>query len=400
MRPPRQATASTRRTARAQPDTAVSLRIKNFAHLAEVDLSFGDLTILVGPQGAGKSLALQWLKIAMDGRQIVEALRDAGHPTDRPDALIDLIFGSGMAKDWHAGSTEIRFDNVSITPNGIARRGTGQEELFFIPAHRSLLISDGWAAPFQKLTADVPVVARLFSQNLYDRFQTKDAGTLFPVERRLKQEIREKIDAAVFHGGTVGIEEDTNHALRLRLVHGDIHLPFMTWTAGQREFTPLMLGLYHLLPRTSKRKIDLVNWVVIEEPEMGLHPQAITAVLLLVLDLIWRGYRVVLSTHSPHVLSLVWLMRQLRTQSAQWKSVCEAFDVKQQPMRAVAETALAKDYRAFLMQFRDDGKVTSVDISTLDPSSDDPRVAGWGGLISYSARFADAVRDAVNMNTP
>lgn len=133
---------------------------------------------------------------------------------------------------------------------------------------------------------------------------------------------------------------------------------------------------------------------------MGLHPQAITAVLLLVLDLIWRGYRVVLSTHSPHVLSLVWLMRQLRTQSAQWKSVCEAFDVKQQPMRAVAETALAKDYRAFLMQFRDDGKVTSVDISTLDPSSDDPRVAGWGGLISYSARFADAVRDAVNMNTP
>lgn len=400
MRPPRQATASTRRTARAQPDTAVSLRIKNFAHLAEVDLSFGDLTILVGPQGAGKSLALQWLKIAMDGRQIVEALRDAGHPTDRPDALIDLIFGSGMAKDWHSGSTEIRFDNVSITPNGIARRGTGQEELFFIPAHRSLLISDGWAAPFQKLTADVPVVARLFSQNLYDRFQTKDAGTLFPVERRLKQEIREKIDAAVFHGGTVGIEEDTNHALRLRLVHGDIHLPFMTWTAGQREFTPLMLGLYHLLPRTSKRKIDLVNWVVIEEPEMGLHPQAITAVLLLVLDLIWRGYRVVLSTHSPHVLSLVWLMRQLRTQSAQWKSVCEAFDVKQQPMRAVAETALAKDYRAFLMQFRDDGKVTSVDISTLDPSSDDPRVAGWGGLTSYSARFADAVRDAVNMNTP
>ena len=400
MRPPRQATTRTRRTARAQPDTAVSLRIKNFAHLAEVDLSFGDLTILVGPQGAGKSLALQWLKIAMDGRQIVEALRDAGHPTDRPDALIDLIFGSGMAKDWHSGSTEIRFDNVSITPSGIARRGTGQEELFFIPAHRSLLISDGWAAPFQKLTADVPVVARLFSQNLYDRFQTKDAGTLFPVERRLKQEIREKIDAAVFHGGTVGIEEDTNHALRLRLVHGEIHLPFMTWTAGQREFTPLMLGLYHLLPRTSKRKIDLVNWVVIEEPEMGLHPQAITAVLLLVLDLIWRGYRVVLSTHSPHVLSLVWLMRQLRTRSAQWKSVCEAFDVKQQPMRAVAETALAKDYRAFLMQFRDDGKVTSVDISTLDPSSDDPRVAGWGGLTSYSARFADAVRDAVNMSTP
>jgi hypothetical protein len=45
-----------------------------------------------------------------------------------------------------------------------------------------MLISDGWAAPFQKLNSDTPVVARLFSQNLFDRFSGKDAGTLFPVE--------------------------------------------------------------------------------------------------------------------------------------------------------------------------------------------------------------------------
>ena len=65
-------------------------------------------------------------------------------------------------------------------------------------------------------------------------------------------------------------------------------------------------------------------------------------------------------------------------------------------MHAVAEAALEKDYRAFLLQFGSDGSVNSVDISDLDPSSDDERVAGWGGLTSYSSRFADAVRDAVN----
>ena len=61
------------------------LTIRNFARIAEADLTFGDLTVLVGAQGTGKSLALQWLKVAMDGRQIVAALGDAGHPPGRPD---------------------------------------------------------------------------------------------------------------------------------------------------------------------------------------------------------------------------------------------------------------------------------------------------------------------------
>ena len=80
------------RSKRTRPKSPpISLQIKDFAHLANVRLSFGDLTVVVGPQGAGKSLALQWLKIALDGHQVVEALRAAGHPVDRSDAIIDLI---------------------------------------------------------------------------------------------------------------------------------------------------------------------------------------------------------------------------------------------------------------------------------------------------------------------
>ena len=217
-----------------------------------------------------------------------------------------------MAPAWRDGESEIRLDRKKVTPRNLGRIGNGEERLFFVPAHRSMLISDGWASPFQKLTSDTPAVARIFSQNLFDRFNGKDSGTLFPVEKRLKREIREKIDQAVFHGGKVGIEEDHQHARRLRLVHGAMHLPFMTWTAGQREFTPLLLGLYHLLPSVKLRKRAGTDWVVIEEPEMGLHPQAVTAVMLLVLDLLWRNYRVVLSTHSPHVLTMLWMMRQLK----------------------------------------------------------------------------------------
>ncbi len=130
---------------------------------------------------------------------------------------------------------------------------------------------------------------------------------------------------------------------------------------------------------------------------MGLHPQAITAVLLLVLDLLWRGYRVVISTHSPHVLTMLWMMQQLKAHSASWQRVCEAFDVKQlQQLHKVAESALSKDYRAHLLEFDSEGKVISKEISQLDPTSEDESIAGWGGLTGYSSRFGDAVRQAVN----
>lgn len=375
----------------------VTLSIRNFAHLEDVNLTLGDLTVLVGPQAAGKSLALQWLKVAMDGRQLVDALRAAGHLNGRSDVLMDLIFGTGMGTAWRDGESEVTLGSRKVTPRTIGRIGNGKETLFFVPAHRSMLISDGWAAPFQKLTSDTPVVARVFSQNLFDRFSGKDAGTLFPVERRLKKAVRDKIDAAVFHGGKVGIEEDSQHARRLRLVHGDMHLPFMTWTAGQREFTPLLLGLYHLLPPTNLRKRPETNWVVLEEPEMGLHPQAITAVLLLVLDLLWREYRVVISTHSPHVLTMLWMMNRLKEHGASWQLVCEALDIAaSQQMQPVAESALKKDYRAYELAFDAAGKVHSKDISALDPSAEDPGVSGWGGLTEYSSRFGEAVRTAVN----
>lgn len=373
------------------------LDIENFGQIANASLVLGDLTVLVGAQGTGKSLALQWLKTACDGRQVVTALNAAGHQTKKSDALIDLIFGVGMSGAW-GPSTTIRFQGKAVTRESVAKRGSGNETVFFIPAHRASLISDGWASPFQKLTAETPVVARLFSQNLFDLFSDRTAEALFPRERVLKVAYRELINDAVFHGGKVGLEEDNQHAKRLRLSHGESKLPFMTWTAGQREFTPLLLGLYHLLPARKLPKQPGIDWVIIEEPEMGLHPQAVTAFLLLVLDLIWRGYRVVLSTHSPVVLSMMWMLRVLRERRARWQLVCEGFGLKATPqLRPVAERILKKELslKTFVMEFGADGKVRSKDISNLDPGADDESEAGWGGLTGFTTRFSDAVRMAV-----
>jgi hypothetical protein len=373
------------------------LTIENFAQIRRVDIEFGDLTVLVGAQGTGKSLALQWLKAVLDGKQIVKALTDAGHTVSQK-TIVDLIFGVGMASAWRETST-VRYGSTPVSPASILRRGNGIESLFFIPAHRSMLISDGWAMPFQKLTAETPVVARLFSQNLFERFNAREGSTLFPLDRTLKKVYRQLIDDAVFHGGSVGVEETEQRSKRLRLrftASGEASLPFMTWTSGQREFTPLLLGLYHLLPARKQKRVKTIGWVVIEEPEMGLHPQAVTVFMLLVLDLLWRGYRVVLSTHSPIVLTSMWAVRRLASLKASHSLVCDAFSVPlsdRTSLRNVADEALKKRFSAYALQY--DGKhVDSTDISGLDPGAEDDAEAGWGGLAGFASRFGDAVREA------
>lgn len=95
---------------------------------------FRDLTVLVGAQGTGKSLVLPWLKAAIDGKYIVQPLREAGQEVSRK-TLIDLIFGVGMRSAWRETS-QVQFDGKEISPTTIERRGDGVERLFFIPAHR------------------------------------------------------------------------------------------------------------------------------------------------------------------------------------------------------------------------------------------------------------------------
>ena len=76
-----------------------ALEIHDFAQIRDATIELGDLTVLVGPQATGKSLALQLLKLCVDGQRITRALADNGLPAfaldtvrawigDGPDALI------------------------------------------------------------------------------------------------------------------------------------------------------------------------------------------------------------------------------------------------------------------------------------------------------------------------
>ncbi len=372
------------------------LRIKNFAHVGDISIDFGDLTVLVGAQGTGKSLALQWLKVALDGRRVLARLKEAGHTLKDNSSVIESIFGQGMGPAWNDASS-VTWNNKLIAPLALKRgKPSPTEKVFFVPAHRSLLISNGWASTFNALNVETPVVARIFSQHLHDRFSARGGEVLFPLKNVLKTQYRDLIDSAVFHGGHVGLKE-SQQVKRLEMTHGETRLPFLTWTAGQREFTPLLLGLYALLPPSGTPKRPDIDWVVVEEPEMGLHPQAINAFLVLTLELLWRGYRVVLSTHSPHVLAAMWMLRLLAQHRATPDVLLRAFGLTTSaPMRQVAASALKKVYKTHFLSIGADTKVHAKDISSLDAGDLDDEISGWGGLTGLSSRFSDAVSQAVN----
>jgi DNA repair ATPase RecN len=55
-----------------------TLNIKNLGQIKEASLAFGDLTVLVGPQATGKSIALQLLKLMLDAGQVQEEMARYG----------------------------------------------------------------------------------------------------------------------------------------------------------------------------------------------------------------------------------------------------------------------------------------------------------------------------------
>jgi hypothetical protein len=186
---------------------------------------------------------------------------------------------------------------------------------------------------------------------------------------------------------------------RLVLQGAGDKLPYMVWSAGQREFIPLLLGLYWLCPSAKTTKRENTDWVVVEEPEMGLHPVAISAVMLTVLELILRGYRVVLSTHSPYVLDVLWGLRIIKHYHADPNKVIDMFGLKRhsREMKKIATAAVEKEYRVF---YFDRPSPTSghvvLDISSLNPGADNPKEANWGGLTEFSGRIGEVVAEIVS----
>ncbi len=379
----------------------MKLEIQNLGPVKSAAIEFGDLTVLVGPQATGKSITLQLLKLLVDTGFVQAQLRRYGLDwSGSIEQLFDVYFGEGMHSIWDMSATRIHWDGDDVDLTAIAKRKrkTEKQSLFFIPAQRVLALRDGWPRPFSDYAAGDPFAVRDFSETLRGLLETEFTRVnLFPQQKRLKQAFRNLLKHDVFGEFELKVDKPRSQKrLVLGPTTGQEVLPQMVWSAGQREFIPLLLGFYWLMPPTKVSRRADIRWVVIEEPEMGLHPRAVSAVLLMVLELLRRGYRVCLSSHSPQVLEMTWAMRNLRESSASPDALLRVFGVHaDRTLRDVAVRALSKDISVYYFD-RDAGEIH--DISQLDPSAQSAFESNWGGLSDFSERANTEVAKAASAN--
>jgi len=371
------------------------IRLKNIGPMKEADVEFGDLTVVVGPQATGKSIFLQLLKLAVDYPAIHTEFKRFNIDWRGVDSdFLQLYFGEGMASIWDATSSQLEIDGASRPLPGFARgvkNAKRDERVFFVPAQRVMSLRDGLTRTFNEYRFGDPFSLREFSEKLHNLVQNEFGSdpALFPKKNRLSQVLRDPIAQHIF--GQFDLAIDTERAQKrivLRAPGSKTALPYLVWSAGQREFVPLLLGFYWLCPSAKTATRGSLKWAIIEELEMGLHPQAISVVLTLVLELLSRGYKVCISTHSPHVLDVIWALRFMKNHGGDTKDVRDLFHLPAGAQaNAIAASALKKDYRVYY--FTREGAVK--DISNLDPGADDAAESGWGGLTEFSGWAGDLV---------
>ncbi|MGQ0710153.1 MAG: AAA family ATPase [Rhodoferax sp.] len=390
----------------------MKLLIEHFAQIEKASVDFGkegDLTLLVGQQATGKSLLLQWLKLTTDRafvRSTWEKYSINWKTKDDPLRPLDLFFGEGLGKGYVEGQTRIQLEDKIYSIDSIFDYAKGQradvssiqESTYYIPAHRALLLADGWPLAFQQHRLGTPYVARAQSERLL-QWLNKSDKSLFPIQNRLQSDIRDRFNDAIFHGAQLNIDRASHQSRLVLTAQQATSIPYMAWTAGQREFVPLLIALYELLPAGGVSRLDAVKTVILEEPELGLHPKALFAVGIAIIHLLARGYRVVVSSHSPLMVDFAWTLNRLRIAHLRGvsseKNYFKAFNLKSTPnnKKVVAELMKSKARAYYLGYSKEKSKSTTVtaqDISDLRTygNADEPV---WGELLRYSTLLAEVI---------
>jgi hypothetical protein len=369
------------------------LSVANVGPIKLADVTFGDMTVLVGPQATGKSLFLQYFRLTEDLGYVQDQLLKYGIDWGQdPKHFLAAYLGEGLETTWQEGSSLRKNGQPFKLEDKVRRKQRSKEPaVFFIPSQRVVTLGDGWPRRFQSFGGTDPCSLRDFSETLrqlMEQWKGEDPK-IFPRTKKFNSEYGELLSDCLFRSFELAIDR---YGFQKRLVLRKSEGPsigYMAWSAGQRESVPLLLALDWLMPPAATDRRSPIQWVIIEEPEMGLHPKAISAILLLVMELLYRRYRVIVSTHSLHVLDVVWAIQRVTKP----QEVLEIFNVRQtQALIRMSAEILKKSFLVYY--FAPEG--TTADISSLDACSESREEAGWGGLTEFTGKINDIVARAVS----
>ena len=365
------------------------IAVKNFGPIHEVNVELGDLTVLIGAQASGKSLFLQMFKLIKDRSAILKSLENYGFVVNNKlENLLNRYLGEGLSNMWTEESEKC-FESPP--------KGNPADKVFYIPAQRILSIADGRPKYFMEFSENDPFVLRKFSDTLRLLIQNGlgDSGILYPLPNRLKSTIKRMYDKAIFHGGKVVLDEKGGQR-KIAMNVENMHLPLMTWSAGQKEFMPLLMAFYCLSgPPQNVVNRKEYEYIILEEPEMGLHPLAIQTIILQMIEFIHAGYKVIVSTHSPVLLEFVWAYNYLKNipEDRRVGALCEVFGIQNSKKYNLSflNDIYEKNIKTYYFSRDTSGKVKAKDISSLDVYSEDVAINEWGGLTQFSSKANEVV---------
>jgi hypothetical protein len=352
------------------------LVIRNFGSIREAEIDIQDLTVLVGPQATGKSLAAQALYF-LRGLEELLFPDDNASPGELETVMSTLGWwlgnkssvyaGPGTLLSWHPAKPsaetahEIRWEQDKIhLSEMLESRVRGWLELYvraehppkalgqvYIPAGRTLysflphtILRSRHFLPISKQWPGyVLTFYGTLETAIEQLWHDQEQGHLTPFDGTPEAIfLRQKVDSIL--KGQIQYGPET-----ILLETGEKQLRPATIAAEQMEIWPFwaLVESGHVLEEPHTQ-------VYFEEPEAHLHPGAQRSVMEIIANLVRQGVRFLLTTHSPYILHAVnsFLMAQ------------KALDAGQAlPADTSQETALRSEQVA-VYRFSSDGNVYDI----------------------------------------
>jgi len=322
--------SSVRRNSVVEKRPIDKLTIKGFKSLQDVELELGRLNVLIGPNGAGKSNLIsyfQMLREMVEGRlQVWVAKRGGGDrilsfgAKETPRFSSCIEFGD-FAYSFTLESADderlvfyderLRFRKVPSEPITISDEGNRESRIKEkIQQGESHEANDYWNSIANWVTyhihdtsetAWVRRTSDLYGYNYLRPDASNLAAYLFQL-REFHQEVYSEICKTV----RLVIPFFKDFVLEPKLIKSGDHTIRLFWQQHDSDykFSPSQLSdgsLRFICLVTALMQPDPPSTIIIDEPELGLHPYAIT-LLGSLLDSASERMQVIVATQSPQLL--------------------------------------------------------------------------------------------------
>lgn len=313
------------------------LNVKNFGPIREANLDIRDLTIFIGQQATGKSMAAQLLYFMRGIEELCSSVSnsDRRKSTNLFDPHSETLMTDEVltALEWWLGnhsSVYARPDtSLSWCPNtlsdGTSFEITWQADKVFLNYFLETWLTDPSQLPIDmnnKTQVYIPAGRALYSylsaavaMPLLSRTKNRPdwPGYVFRFYQTLESTIKslweyqEQKTLPLWGDLSLFIQDRMERVLKGQVRYGPNAILLKTGgqtlrpdtiAAGQMEAWPFFAILEDAIHKSEAEKLR----IYFDEPEAHLHPGAQKNMMEIVAALVRNGTQVVLTTHSPYIL--------------------------------------------------------------------------------------------------